>query len=63
MRNREPETVADVIEDLCHDYGLNPDQKISTLMKAGEDVELDDDDEFDDDEFDDDELEDEYDDD
>lgn len=57
MRNREPETIADVIEDLVDDYGLNPDQRISTLIKASEDDELEDDDQ-DDDELEDDELED-----
>lgn len=40
---REPETIADVIEDLTKSYGLNPDQKISTLIKASEDDELDED--------------------
>ena len=49
MRNREPETAADVIRDLCDEFGLNPDQRISTLEKACEDIELDDDDELDDD--------------
>ncbi len=65
MRNREPETIADVIDDLRRDYRLSPDQKISTLIKASENDELDDDDEFDEDEFeedDDDEFEDDYDD-
>ncbi len=37
---REPETIADVVEDLSESYGLNPDQKISTLIKAAEDDEL-----------------------
>lgn len=49
MRHRDPETIADVVEDLCDDYGLNPDQKISTLIKASENDELDDEAEFDDD--------------
>lgn len=40
MRDYEPETVADVIEELCEDYDLNPEQKISTLIKAAEDDEL-----------------------
>ena len=61
MRNREPETAADVIRELCDEYGLNPDQKISTLEKACEDLELEDDDlvdELDDDWEDDDDYED-----
>ncbi len=60
MRKREPaETVGDLIEDLSESYGLNPDQRISTLITALEDDELDDDELNDDDEFeDDDELED-----
>ena len=41
MRNREPETAADIIRELCDEYGLNPDQRISTLEKACEDIELD----------------------
>lgn len=44
MSNREPETAADVIRALCDEYGLNPDQRISTLEKVCEDLELDDDD-------------------
>ena len=49
---RDPETVADVLEELCEDYGLSPDQKIGTLIKACEDADLEDDleyDEYDDD--------------
>ncbi len=53
MRNREPETAADIIRELCDEYGLNPDQKISTLEKACEDLELDDYDYEDEDEDDD----------
>ena len=48
MRNREPETAADLIRELCDEYGLSPDQRISTLEKACEDLELDDDGELDD---------------
>ncbi len=61
MRNREPETAADVIRELCDEYGLNQDQRISTLEKVCEDLELDDDDlvdELDDDWEDDDDYED-----
>jgi len=47
MRDHDPETIADLIEDLCEDYGLDPDQRISTLIKAGENDELEE--EFDDD--------------
>lgn len=54
----EPETAADVIEGLCEDYGLNPNQRISTLMEAVEDLELDDDDQDDDEDVDQDEDED-----
>ncbi len=43
MRNSEPETAAEVIRELCDEYGLNPDQRISTLEKVCEDLELDDD--------------------
>ncbi len=64
MRNREPETAADVIRELCDEYGLNPDQRISTLEKACEDLDLDDDELDDDlvDELDDDYEDDDYDD-
>ena len=67
MRDREPETIGDVIEDLSESYGLNPDQKISTLIKVAADDELEDDeledDELEDDEYDDDEDDDDEDDD
>lgn len=67
MRDREPETIGDVIEDLSKSYGLNPDQRISTLIKAAEDDELEehdqDDDELEDDEYESELEHDEYDDD
>jgi len=48
MQNRkqeqEPATIADVIEELCDDYGLQTDQRISTLIKASADDEFEDDD-------------------
>lgn len=43
MRDRDPETVADVIEDMCEEYGIDPNQHVSTLMAACEDVLLEDD--------------------
>ena len=48
MRNEEPETAADVIRDLCKEYGLSPDQRISTLEKACEEFELGNDDDWED---------------
>ena len=48
MHKREPETAGDVIRELCDEYGLSPDQRISTLEKACEDLELDDDDDWED---------------
>ena len=49
MSNNEPATVAEYIRDLCSELGLSPDQRISTLEKACEDIELDDD--WDDDDY------------
>ena len=33
----EPETVSDLVEDLAEEYGLDPNQRISTLIEAGRD--------------------------
>lgn len=44
----KPEMLADLIEGLCENYGLNPDQRISTLMKAVEDLKLEDEDQTED---------------
>ena len=52
MRNNDPDTVADLIEEMCEQFGIDPNQHISTLMKACEDVDLEDD--LEDDEYEDD---------
>lgn len=48
-REREPETVADVLADMCELYDVDPNQHISTLMRECADVMVEDDPEDEDD--------------